>query len=295
MGCLFYGFLSRDKFNEVYLVGKNRSKVNSIKKNGIYISGISTLKIKNPSILSNTKNIGIADIVIILVKSYDTQSAVKKALPCINHNTTILTLQNGLGNLEVIKKLLRTQRIKSPVVVGSTSHAALVVSSGRIVHTGVGETIIAGKDLSSVKKVKWLLENAGLTTKISNNYLSVLWSKLLINASINPVGTIFNLTNGEILKNEFACGIMVETAKEIAEFCKAKRIKLLYRDPVKKVISVCKKTARNKNSMLQDFLNSKKTEIDFLNGAILQEAKFKYHLPYNRLLFNTIKYSFTNL
>jgi 2-dehydropantoate 2-reductase len=100
-----------------------------------------------------------------------------------------------------------------------------------------------------------------------------IWSKLLINAAINPLTAILHLKNGELLNYVETREIMQSTAEEGARIAKAKKLTLKWVDPFAQVERVCQATAENYSSMLQDILNHKRTEIDFINGAIVREGE----------------------
>lgn len=289
MGCLFAGFLSRRPENEIFLIEKNSKVVNSIKKKGIKISGETKLTIppERIKIRSTVRDLPFADLIIFLVKTYDTPAAARKITSLISENTIILSLQNGLGNVEAIKAAIKKRSVL--VFAGTTSHASMVIGYGRIRHTGSGETVIGGRR-EQTKKIKEIFEKSGIKTLLKEDTDAVLWSKLLINSSLNPVGAIFNLKNGEILKNKPAREMMLEAAREIWDLCRLRKTKLLYKDPLKKIVNICKMTSENKNSMLKDIMEGRKTEIESINGAVVSEArKFRKKVPVNETLYNIVK------
>src|SRR3989338_2671687 len=140
MGCLFGAFLAKAK-EEVWLVDKNEGRADKIRESGIVVEGMSDIKIKI-NVTSEAKEIGVADLIIICVKSYDTDSAVKAVKEIIGNETAVLTLQNGIGNIQVISELVGQDK----VIGGITSQGANVVGPGHIRHAGRGETIIGRID-----------------------------------------------------------------------------------------------------------------------------------------------------
>ncbi|MDI6642410.1 MAG: 2-dehydropantoate 2-reductase, partial [Elusimicrobiota bacterium] len=289
-----------DKEHEIWLLDKNPTRAEFIQKHGIKITGLSNIYIlpKKIKITTLARQIGLADLVIIFVKSYDTKSAIKATLPCIGQKTSILTLQNGIGNVEIIKNYLVSY---SPtfslanLFAGITSHGATLLSYGKVKHAGAGETIISSEfkvQSSELNRICEFFSQAGIETKISNNQNGLLWSKLIINSAINPLGTITFRPNGELISNPYLKKLLCVTAEESAMVARKLKIKLLYDNPSEKVIEVCHKTAKNYNSMLQDILHNKKTEIDYINGAIIKYAKkltLKLAIPLNNLLYSYIK------
>jgi len=122
------------------------------------------------------------------------------------------------------------------------------------------------------------------------NIESALWSKLIINSAINPLGAVTKKKNGELIKDKYLKRILIELTDESTRVSVAKGIKLLYKDLRHRVVKTCLLTGSNINSMLQDVLNGKKTEIENINGVIIAEAKkLNISVPFNELLYNLVK------
>ncbi|MFN3966714.1 MAG: ketopantoate reductase family protein [Endomicrobiia bacterium] len=294
IGCLFASHLSKLPHIDLWILDKNLKRAKYLQKTGIKVKGLSKIYLKPEKIKITTKpeKIGKADLIIVCVKSHQTEKAIKKAIPCISKNTTILTIQNGLNNIKTIEKV--TKR-KTNIIAGITSHGATLLSPGKINHAGKGPTIIGRTDkktnIKDLIKIKRIFNEANIETKIKNDIQSVLWSKLILNSAINPVGSISFRKNGEIIKDEFLKDILCKTAEESAEVAKKLGIKLIYKNPSRKVIDVCKKTSQNYNSMLQDIMHHKKTEIEYINGAIIRKAKeIGLETPYNNMLYYFVKF-----
>ncbi|MBU2568111.1 MAG: 2-dehydropantoate 2-reductase [Elusimicrobia bacterium] len=313
MGCLFASLLIKSGF-DVHILDKNPTRANHIRKNGIKTTGISKIYIPPSKIKITTdcKKIGPADILIVFVKAQRTEEAIRKSLPCISKNTIILTLQNGLGNIETIASALKkSQKKVNAVLAGITSHGATLTGHGAVRHAGKGLTVIGDAVYTGSKLhakigpsvytdanphpeppalIKNIFNGAGIKTKTTKNIKNVLWSKLVINSAINPIGSITLRTNGEIIKNSCLKDILCMTAEESAGVAKKSGIKLLYKNPSKKVLQVCKSTAKNYNSMLQDILHRKKTEIESINGAVIKQAeKTGLDTPLNKMLYCFVK------
>jgi len=270
MGLLFGAFLAKSKA-DVHILDYNAKRAEHIKKHGIKVEGISNFSSK-VDITSNPKDIGTSDLAIVCVKSYDTEDAVKEAKEILQNNTQVLTLQNGVGNVQILDEAVGQDR----VIGGVTNQGATVLGWGHIRHAGKGETVIGKKSkkvLGPIRDVSKLLNKAGFDTKVSKDINALIWSKLIINVGINALTAITKLNNGRLLDYDGTHSIMKQAVSEAVKVAKRKRIKLIYDDPLQKVESVCKATAKNISSMLQDVLNKKKTEIDFINGAIVRQAK----------------------
>jgi 2-dehydropantoate 2-reductase len=226
---------------------------------------------------------------MICVKSYDTEHVIYDTAPFIKKGTLVLTVQNGLGNVEKIARSLGMEN----TLGGITAQGATYLGSGKIRHAGKGETIIgtlSEKRRTEVEKIAQIFNDAGIETYVTDNVTGIIWSKAVINAAINPLTAILRLRNGELLQYPEAREIMKETVEEAVAVARAKDIKLKWPDPVAQTERVCKATAKNYSSMLQDILKHKKTEIDFINGAIVCEGEsLGIPAPVNNTLTQLVK------
>jgi 2-dehydropantoate 2-reductase len=289
MGCLVAGLLKARTREEVWLIDKSPERAKRIRDEHVRIEGLSGSFTAKPGVSSQPKEIGPIDLAIISVKSYATEDACKSIKELVTDRTHVLTLQNGLGNVQVLNDYFGADR----VIAGVTSHGATLTGYGSARHAGKGDTIIGradGRVLGFVRDVANLLSKAGLDTKISRDIDSVIWSKLIINVGINAVSAITRLPNGKLLEHDGARDVMRGAVQEAVKVAKRKRIKLSYDDPIQKVESVCKGTSSNISSMLQDVLNKKRTEIDHINGAITRQAKaLGIQTPVNDTLANLVR------
>jgi len=288
MGSLLAGFLSKLK-EEVWVLEKHKERARQINENGISIEGISGNWQAEVKAACDTEEIGKADLVIICVKSYHTKEAILQAKPLIGDNTGVLTLQNGIGNIEILSEVAGADK----VIGGVTNLGATLLDVGKVRHAGKGETVIGridGKIPVEMRSIREIFNKAGLETRISRDIKSLLWSKLIINVGINALTAVTRLNNGRLLEFEGTRRILREAVTEAVRIAKRKRIKLMYDDPLAKVEAVCEATATNVSSMLQDVLRKKRTEIDFINGVIVRQGQeFAIPVPVNSLLVDLVK------
>jgi 2-dehydropantoate 2-reductase len=288
LGCLLAGLLKAKTGEEVWLIDKSPQRAKRIREGGIRIEGMSSVS-TTIDISFSPKEVGPCDLVFICVKSYSTDDACKDIKPLVSEKTFILTLQNGIGNVQALNDYFGPER----VIAGVTNHGATLMGPGHVRHAGRGDTVIGmynGKVLGAVRDAANLLTKCGFETKVSKDIDSVVWSKLIINIGINALTGITRLKNGMLIKHEAARQILRSSIQEAMRIIKRKRIKLIYDDPIQKAESVCKATAVNVSSMLQDVLNSKRTEIDYINGAITRQGKaLGIPTPVNEVLINIIK------
>jgi len=288
IGCLFYSLLSR-KIKSLTLLDKDKKRASFLREKGLTILKDSKSCKISANITSNPVDLKEVDLFIVCVKSYDTPQVAKIIKPLCNKNTFVLSLQNGLGNLEILSEILGEER-----VLGAVTHkAATLIENGIVRYVADGQTIIGkkGRRLPSIlKEVRSIFNSCAITTNISKDLDSVIWSKLSINIAINPLTAILRVKNGDLLKFNEARILMQMASSEAERVAKRKRIKLLYDDTQTKVEAVCRATSDNISSMLQDVLRNRKTEIDFLNGSICRLAQsFKIPTPVNFILYQLVK------
>lgn len=290
MGCL-YGAKLSESDNEVWLLDVWKDHIEEINNNGLIVEKDLEQRIyRNLKATVNPGETGTADIAVIFVKSTLTEEAVIRNRSVISEKTIIITLQNGLGNIE---KIALTADKKN-IVAGTTAHGAMILGPGKICHAGIGKTVIGELDgFSSVRinNIAELFKSCGFETEISSNVIGLIWDKLIVNTGINALTAITGMYNGELLKCPEIEEILEAAVKEAVLTAEAKEIELSIQDPVQHTKDICRLTAGNKSSMLQDVLNKRKTEIEMINGAIVREAKdIGIHTPVNMVLTNLVKW-----
>ncbi len=235
------------------------------------------------------------DFMFITTKAYDNEKAILQYKNLINVSNYLVILQNGIGNEDIASKFFNKRKIIRAV----TSNGALLKSPGHLYHTGEGITKIGFPFLSNsnsepeelakselhLNLLKDILNLTGLHTIISKEIVIDVWEKAFVNIGINALGALTRLSNGKLLESKQLKYLIEQTIKEVIEVAKAKGIKLPEKDYVSIAYNVAENTADNKNSMLQDILNKKATEINFLNGRILKYAtELEMNVPINEML-----------
>lgn len=288
IGCLLAGFLSKSK-EEIWLLHRDKTKADKLNEQGIIIEGVSGKWQAKVKATVDPKEIPPADLIIICVKSYQTKEAIIQAKSIIAENSRVLTLQNGLGNIELISEVVGIDK----VIGGVTNQGATLLDVGCVKHAGRGETIIGridGKIPVEMRAIREIFNKVGLEARISRDIKGLLWSKLMINVGINALTAITCLNNGRLIEFEGTRKILREAVGEATRVAKRKRINLIYDDPLAKVEAVCEATATNISSMLQDVLKKRRTEIDFINGVIVRLGQeLGIPVPVNSLLVDLVK------
>lgn len=289
MGSVYGGFLA-EAGNEVFFLDIFKEHIDSINTDGLWMEGCSGNRyIKNIKATSNPDEVGIVDLAIVFVKSTITDIAIEQNKAVIGENTVVLTLQNGLGNIEKLKTVVNEEQI----IAGTTAHGSNMLGPGKVNHAGHGATVIGelnGKVSDRIKAISQLFINAHLEpVMISTNVMGLIWDKLLVNVGVNPLTAITGLRNGQLLEYPETEWIGCEAVLEGMKVAEAMGIKLETPDAVAHFKDVCIGTAPNISSMLADVNNKRKTEISNINGAIVREAEtYNIETPINRVLTNLV-------
>ena len=269
MGCLFAARLFNAGY-KVTLLDHNEKRADEINRHGIDIQGVSGSYNARVPVITKLSGIN-ADIVLICVKSGNTIDAAKSIKTAVKRNTLIATLQNGIGNVEILKEFFGNDKI----IGGITSEGATSLAHGKIRHAGSGSTVLGPREKpgASIDKLVEAFNRAGFSASSADNVNDLIWGKLIINVGINALTAITGLKNGQLPGFKGTFEIMKDAVNEAIAVSKAKNISLPYDDPLKKVLEVCSNTSGNIASMLQDVLNKRNTEIAFINGAICREGE----------------------
>ncbi len=269
MGCLFASRLKKAG-HHVIIVDHKPERADFINKRGILIEGAAgEERVRVPVVTGRAPE--KTDVVLICVKANQTREAAEAISSWLDLRAAILTLQNGLGNLELLEEVFG----KGRVLGGVTAEGATLLGPGHARHAGRGQTIIgpAGPADGPVAKIVSAFEDAGFDTRSADEVENLIWGKLIVNVGINALTAITRLKNGQLPAIEGARTVMKMAVGEAESVANAKGINLPYPDPFERVLEVCRATAENKASMLQDVLGQRITEIQFINGAVVREGK----------------------
>lgn len=206
-----------------------------------------------------------ADLTLLTVKAYDTEFAAKTLakVKC----GIVCSLQNGIGNEEILLKYLKN------VVGGVTTYGANIVDYGIVEFAGEGQTFVGDFDGYNAEAVAEILNNSKIKTEVVKDIKRRIWLKAVINAAINPITALCNVRNGKVVEVDELWNLAFKLAKEGENVMKAIGFKIEDNEVVNAVKDVAIKTRNNKSSMLQDFEKGKRTEIEFINGAIVDAGK----------------------
>jgi 2-dehydropantoate 2-reductase len=199
---------------------------------------------------------------LVLVKSWQTERAASQLATCLATDGLAVTLQNGLGNLEILEAKLGEAR----VALGTTTAGATLLGPGLVKAAGNGGISIQSHPrLTSMLSA---LESGGFHVDVVADARSLIWGKLIINTAINPLTALLRIPNGELLKRPAARALMRCLAEETAAVAFAEQVAVRYSDPAAAAEEVARQTATNYSSMLQDIRRGAPTEIEAICGAV---------------------------
>lgn len=258
--------------NEVVLVDVAEKLVSAINENGLFVEskeGSQTVKAKASS---HPEQLGEADFVFFFVKAQHTRSAAQSAKPLVGPETTVVSLQNGWGNADVLAEVFPSEQI----VVGVTYHSATVTGLAKVAHTGKGTTFVGpyvdGSTLDRATVVGKKLSEAGLENTVTPEVKTEIWKKLILNAATLPTSALTRLCAGDLGQPGDTLNVVDALTKEAVEVARAQGYNITLDERIERIHAVLSGAGKGKASMLQDVEAKRKTEIEVVNGAIVKAA-----------------------
>ena len=230
-----------------------------------------------------------SDVIFVFVKAYDTLRALRPFAGRLNPSTTIVSLQNGLGNEEAIKASLGSV---VALVVGTTDEVSIPIGVGQVRRVGAGRTVVgsAGASAAVVEQTAALIEAAGLDAHVAYDIRPHVWGKLLVNAAINPVSALLDCTAGAVIEEPDSAALARAIALESATIARAANIRLPFSDPWAFVRESVPLTANVPSTMAIDLAGGRRTEVEQINGALVATGRRSgTPAPYNDAMLRLIK------
>ena len=287
MGAIFGSAFARAGA-EVVFFDKRPDVVEAIKSNGLVLDGALGATTVRFFATTVAAELGTVDLALVLVDSTATAAMADVAAERLGGGGCALTLQNGVGNWEALAARLGRER----VLAGSTYNSGAGLGAGHARHTNLGPTIIGEIDgaLSNrAREIARLLGMAGLPVEVTDNVQGHIWSKFVHNCAINPVSAATRLRPGEIARTKAAAGLLDLILEEALAVVAAAGIRLPEADPRKHIRDHCWERY-NRPSMLQHIESGRGTEIDALNGALVDLARgLGVPVPVNQAIVLMVK------
>lgn len=276
MGCYFAAQLQRAG-NKTYLVDYHGDRAARLDKSGITVEAATETFVEKPSVVTQVPS-GV-DLVIVLTKAYST-GALR-----FPPDAAVLTLQNGLGNVETLCGMVGSAR----VLAGVSSEAVTLLSEGHVRHVAPGATSFGAWTSCNGEPAVKALKAAGLNAELSDSPGQIIWEKVSINAGINPLAAIMNVPNGRLIELSEVRQLMRDLVVEAAKVASTEGYRFGH-SLVEIAEETCRRTADNVCSMLQDIRNGKPTEIDQISGEVLRRAQIaSLPTPRTRVVYQIVR------
>ena len=229
-----------------------------------------------------------ADLVIILVKAWQTAAVAPLAGDLLSPGGFVLTLQNGLGNVEALQEHIPAEKL----LAGAISYGAYRPEPGVVISGGDGfirfGPVVPGTDAG---KVLDAILSAAFKAALEDDPWPAIWEKVMINAAVNPVAALTRSSNAELLGSPFTMDLMGSLSREAAAAATAASGIIL--DPEaqwQKLVRVLEMTSGNRPSMLQDIESGNMTEIEAISGEILRHGqRASLELPCTGTVYRLVK------
>lgn len=278
IGSVFGGFLA-GAGHSVTLVGRE-PHMRQVREKGLRITGIwGDHDVAIERCFASAQGLADAgeqfDLVLITVKSHDTEEAAEAVRPLLTDESLVVSLQNGLGNTEKIAERVGWERTLTGMVIFGVEHR----HPGRVSVTVQADAVRIGAlhrqiEAERIGALARLISGAGIQCEHSPDIQRFLWNKVLYNCALNPLATILGSTYGFLLTTEPTREIMRRVIDEAFQVAWAVRAEMFHETPEQYerhlFENLIPPTAAHHPSMLQDIEKGKRTEIDALNGAIVR-------------------------
>lgn len=275
MGLLFGGKLAACA--DVSLIGSNAANLKEINEKGVTIKrdGSSVTRMVPAYKGGSCKE--PADVVLLFTKAYQIRDVLSENRGLIGPDTMLLTLQNGAGHDRVMREFADSAH----VLIGTTKQGSYRESASVIVNSGLGETVFGGAasqgeqapDRARLEELRSVFENAGFPCAVSDNIRFEVWNKLMINASSSVLSGVLQVPQGYVAENEMAWSICEDLIREICAAAAGEGAVFVPEEQILRVREHLRKAPDGYTSIYADIKNGRKTEADFICGAVVRAAQ----------------------
>ncbi|ACV62428.1 2-dehydropantoate 2-reductase [Desulfofarcimen acetoxidans DSM 771] len=296
LGTVYSCFLKKKGHQVVGLAREPLAEI--IRKKGVKVTGIwGKHECKLDKVITSIEQVQDKDFDLILlpVKSFSTEDAIRQIINIISPNTYVLLLQNGYGNFEIASRFISEEKI----MLGRVIFGAETIKPGESKVTVIADDVILGSpknlvDSIALEDFAQIFREAGIPTLASNQVMKYIWGKIIYNSALNPLGAILGVSYGKLAENNNTKLLMDSIIREIFTLLMAMQQETLWPDAETYLKDFYGKlvpsTASHHASMLQDIQNGKKTEINALNGSVVDLGKkFGISTPVNEIITQLVK------
>lgn len=286
VGSYFGGMLTRAGAR-VTLIGR-RTHIEAIARDGLFLDSIRFQEHVAVAASTQADAARDAELVLFCVKTVDTESAARVLAPHLAPGVILVSLQNGVDNLERIRAAAGIEALPAVVYV-----AAAMTAPGRVKHVGRGDLVIGhprNERREDLQRVAQCFERAGVPCRIAENIEGELWLKLIMNCAGNAVTALAQASYGQAARNELTRQVMAEVAREAIAVAHAAGVALPPGDLVAAGLKLAQDLGAATSSTAQDITRGKRTEIDALNGYVARRGtELGVPTPVNHTLFALVK------
>lgn len=300
LGMLLAGKLATSGQAQVRLVTRTEEQALAIRETGLQLQDPGSLILRGVTVpvvsfeefARSSPESGNEYAILLTVKQKDIGSRLASVLQFqLGDNGLLCCFQNGIGHLEQLAEAVAPERLWSAV----TTEGARRLSNSSVQHAGSGITWIGGRAQggnqsgNDVSELIELLNKAGFDTKMSKRIDRHIWNKFVMNLVINPLTALLGVTNGALLQSQEALSLMKQLYDEAAGLAVSRQIDL-HQELWEDLLAVCRATAANRSSMLQDLEAGRQTELEWLTGSLLRMAQEQgVSLPVHEVLYRLVK------
>ncbi len=288
MGCLFGGLLHRAG-RDVTLIDVSARQIAAINEAGLHLERDGEVLII-PVRAAYAAHVGVApELVVLFTKTIHSEAALESIRSLIDDDTVLLSLQNGLGNEEVMARFVPRDRI----VQGVTTFPADLVAPGHVRSLGSGHSQIMGLDglvTLRLELIRDVLDDAGLECEISPEVTTAIWEKAAFNCALNALTAVTGLRIGPIADSPEATDLARRVAEEVVDVANRKGIGARKEVVLATIAGALAEHREHQPSMLQDVLAGRRTEVGSLNGAVVREAAaLGLSVPFTEALYLLVR------
>ncbi|PZQ73652.1 MAG: 2-dehydropantoate 2-reductase [Variovorax paradoxus] len=270
LGCAIGAALTEAR-HETWLINRSPAHVEAMQRAGLRVDDAAGTRQVAVKAATAARDAGVVDLVIVLVKSFHTETAMRGALDLVGPQTVVLSLQNGLGHEDLLADIVGRERL----LAGKTYVGGVMRGPGHIQSgvagkaTYIGE--LDGRRTARVEAVAAAFNAAGVETIVSDNILGTMWDKLLVNVATGAITGITRLTYGQLYDEPLLKTTALAAVQEAIDAAQAAGVRLSMTEPEQAwTLASARLPATFKTSMLQSLEKGSVTEVDFINGSVVR-------------------------
>ena len=289
MGSVYAGLLA-SAGHEVWAVDRWQEHVDAIRERGLRVEGASGDRVVRVRATTDAAEVGEAELVLIATKAMDVKAASESARILVGPGTLVLSIQNGLGGPDIAASILGEKRVAIGVAGG---FGASIVEPGRVHHHGLELLRLGERNGPATPRVEAIAQvwrAAGFNVETDDDIDRVIWEKLICNVSFSGPCAVLGCTIGEVIADRHAWTVASRCGQEAFEVARALDVSLGFDDVGSYVRNFGLKIPGARPSMLLDLMAGRRSEIDFINGAIPRAGReIGVATPFNEAVTALVK------